>query len=161
MVEKIAALEPYINLKSLYLENNVIRQIQGLDHLDQLVNLFLQNNMIKKIEGLSKLQNLKVLNLSNNTIFKLEGLEELTQLQNLNLSKNFLSNLESYEHLGQCSETLSAIDLSDNKISADDRLYDLMKQVRLLYLIGNPLVRETKPYRRTTVGSLPTLTYLD
>ena len=47
---KIQNLEEYINLCTLYLENNLIRAIEGLDNLKSLRFLYLHNNMIKKIE---------------------------------------------------------------------------------------------------------------
>lgn len=102
-----------------------------------------------------------MINLSNNNIFILEGLDQLVQLQNLTLTKNYLSDFDSLEHLGHCSTTLTAIDLSDNQIVADDRLFDLVQQVKCIYLSGNPLVREITHYRRTLVGRLPCLMYLD
>ena len=117
--------------------------------------------MITVIEGLEKLKELKVLNLSNNTIFSISGLFDCALLQSLTLNKNYLSDFASVEHLGQCSNTLSSIDLSDNKILADERMFDLIKQVKCLYLTGNPLVKDTNHYRRTVVGKLPNLMYLD
>ena len=117
--------------------------------------------MITEIEGLDKLKELKVLNLSNNTIFSISGLFDCVQLQNLTLNKNYLSDFASLEHLGLCSNTLSSIDLSDNKILADERMFDLIKQVKCLYLSGNPFVKDTNHYRRTVVGNLPNLMYLD
>jgi dynein assembly factor 1 len=161
VVERISGLDQYVGLKSIYLENNVITRIEGLDALQNLENLFLHNNMIKRIENLDRLKQLRVLNLSGNSIFAVEGLSELVQLQSLTLSKNFLALFPSLEHLGQCSPTLTSIDLTDNKIEADDRLFGLLPQVRCLYLSGNPLVREVTHYRRTVVGRLAQLLYLD
>lgn len=40
-------------------------------------------------------------------------------------------------------------------------MFDLIPQVKVLYLSGNPLVRETNHYRRTVVARLPALMYLD
>lgn len=117
--------------------------------------------MIKRIEGLTQLKALKVLNLSNNTIFKIEGLSELRMLQSLTLSRNYLSDFDSVEHLGQCATTLTSIDLTDNKIVSDERFFDLIPQVKCLYMMGNPLVREVSYYRRTFVAKLKELMYLD
>lgn len=161
VVERIAGLEKYVGLKTLYLENNVITRIEGVAHLAELQNLFLQNNMIKRIENLDGLKELRVLNLSNNNIFFVEGLAGLPKLQSLTLNKNFLALFSSLEQLGQCSQTVTSIDLSDNKIEANEQLFDLLPQVRCLYLSGNPLVREIGHYRRTVVGRLTNLLYLD
>lgn len=132
-----------------------------MGHLTQLENLFLQNNMLTTIEGLNQLKQLKVLNLSNNTIFLIAGLADCLLLQNLTLAQNYLSDFTSVEHLGQCSTSLTAIDLSDNKLAADSRMFDLIQQVKCLYLSGNPLVKDTGNYRRTVIGKLPSLLYLD
>jgi Leucine-rich repeat (LRR) protein len=71
------------------------------------------------MEGLSKLKELKILNLANNTIFTISGLAECTALQSLTLTHNYLADFMSIEHLGQCSNTLTSIDLAENKIGAD------------------------------------------
>jgi hypothetical protein len=57
--------------------------------------------------------------------------------------------------------TLSSIDISDNKVEPDERLFDLISQIKCIYLSGNPLVREILHCRRTIVGKLPNLLYLD
>jgi dynein assembly factor 1 len=56
---------------------------------------------------------------------------------------------------------LTTIDLSCNKMIADPRLLDIIPQVKCLYLMENPLVREVEHYRRTIVGKLKNLLYLD
>lgn len=40
-------------------------------------------------------------------------------------------------------------------------MLNLIPQVKCLYLSGNPLVRETKHYRRVIIGALKNLLYLD
>lgn len=64
-------------------------------------------------------------------------------------------------HLGECTSELTTIDLSGNRIVADPRLFDLVGQVKCLYLGGNPLVREMEHYRRNVIGRLKNLLYLD
>ena len=117
--------------------------------------------MIKTMDGLDHLKELKVLNLANNNIFFIDGLQNCRLLQSLTLSHNYLSDFTSVEHLGQCSSTLTSIDLSDNKLVTDDRMFNLIPQVKCLYLSGNPLVREVTHYRRTVIATLSELMYLD
>ena len=70
-----------LNLEVLWLNNNKISKIEGIDHMNSLIELNLALNNIKKIgSGLSSLSNLKLLNLSANSIDKLE---EITNLQAL------------------------------------------------------------------------------
>lgn len=71
------------------------------------------------MQGFSKLKELKVLNLANNNIFIIAGLADCLLLQSLTLNHNYLSDFASLEHLGQCSPTLTSIDLSDNQIVPD------------------------------------------
>lgn len=102
-----------------------------------------------------------MINLSANNLRELRGLAELPELQNLNVSQNHLSDFESVSHLGECSSTLTNLDLSHNQIVYDERFCDLIPQMKVLYLMGNPFVREVEHYRRSIVGRLKNLLYLD
>ena len=64
-----------------------------------LRSLYLHENMIIKIDGLDKLQNLVVLNLSNNQISKIEGLDGNAKLETLTLKSNRIgiNGLSDYE----------------------------------------------------------------
>lgn len=77
------------------------------------------------------------------------------------MTNNYLKDFESLEHLGQCSNTLTAVDFTNNQIVADERLFDILPGIKCLYLSGNPLVREINHYRRTVIGKLKKLLYLD
>ena len=46
---EIDNLFPYINIKSLFLEGNIISKIKNISHLTKLRGLYLQNNVIKEI----------------------------------------------------------------------------------------------------------------
>jgi len=74
-------LYKFINLKVLYLSDNKITKIKGLDKLINLQRLNLYNNQITEIEELDKLVNLKELYLHYNQIIKIKGLNKLTNLQ--------------------------------------------------------------------------------
>lgn len=84
------------NLRCLYLHENLIMKIEGLDTLTELVNLNLTDNMIEKIEGFGK----------------------LTKLSNVQLKRNRIGSngLDDVIGLLECP-TISALDISDNKIS--------------------------------------------
>jgi hypothetical protein len=64
----IDALDKYINLKELYLNQNFITEIKGLDNLLNLQVLNLSFNNISKIENIKHLKNLEILDISNNLI---------------------------------------------------------------------------------------------
>ena len=75
-ISHIDALDKYINLKELYLNQNYITEMKGLENLKSLEVLNLGFNNISKIENISHLSNLQILDLSNNLIreFKIEFL---------------------------------------------------------------------------------------
>ncbi len=67
-ISHIDALDKYINLKELYLNQNYITEIKGLDNLLNLQVLNLSFNNISKIENIKHLSNLEILDISNNLI---------------------------------------------------------------------------------------------
>lgn len=72
----IENLEAYTGLKALWLENNCISEICGLDNQTELKCLYLHNNAIKKIEKLDALTKLDMINLCCNFIYKIENLSK-------------------------------------------------------------------------------------
>ena len=74
-------------------------------HLSELRNLYLHNNKLEKIEGLNSLTNLSTLNLSSNAIGMLSpgSLSCLPNLHTLLLSRNKLRTAEDIEELSKCS----------------------------------------------------------
>ncbi|CAM9952453.1 unnamed protein product, partial [Choristocarpus tenellus] len=55
---KVQNLEPYLNLKALWLGGNGLSTIHGLDHLSQLRCLYMQQNLLSGVSGLQGLVNL-------------------------------------------------------------------------------------------------------
>jgi dynein assembly factor 1 len=159
---KIENLDPYFNLKSLWLEGNGLGKIEGLDNLKGLRCLFLMQNCIKDIEGLDNCTMLDTLNLSNNMIKTLSGLEHLVSLSTLVVSHNFLSDYDSLVHLLEIP-SISILDLSHNKIEDEEvlEIFSNMPKLSVLNLMGNKVVRNVDNYRKRTIISIKTLTYLD
>ena len=163
--------------------------------------LFLQQNVIERVEGLESLQNLVTLNLSENRITHLECLSALPSLQTLNVSKNLLASAAAVEHLSSCA-SLVILDISDNQLSGSAeanhpgvenvdgvrstgcnaqlgtihsvavspirepvgdvvRVLQSIPKLSTLYLKGNPLVKETRHYRKVMLSLMPRLGYLD
>lgn len=110
---KIDNLFSFANLTKLQLDNNLIENIEKLDHLVNLqwlgklsvhtclvalkkrtFLLDLSFNNIEKINGLENLVNLTDLSLHHNHITKLEGLDTLTKLDVLSIGDNLLPTLE-------------------------------------------------------------------
>lgn len=161
--QKIANLEPYCNLTSIWLNNNAIYEIEGLDTLTNLVCLYLQGNVIQEIKGLDKLVNLETLVLSHNYISNISGLEHCPKLHTLEIDHNRLKDVESIKGLLACKESLGVLNLSDNKFEEED-IMDVIFQLSnlgVLKLEGNEIARTMSNYRRKIITTLTNLNYLD
>ncbi|RLN98618.1 hypothetical protein BBJ28_00016767 [Nothophytophthora sp. Chile5] len=98
-LKELSNLEPVgDSLVHLCLSNQNITQICGLSALPQLRRLYLQQNRIAQIEGLERWEALL-----NNAIRSLKatggGVSELVNLKTLNLANNRIRDVEEFEHL--------------------------------------------------------------
>lgn len=111
-IGRIQGLDNLVNLRNLELGANSIREIKGLDRLVNLEELWLARNKITKIEGLEKLKKLRLLSIQSNRISKIEGLEELENLEELYISYNDLERIEGLDK----NTHLHTLDISHNRI---------------------------------------------
>ncbi|KAJ8050944.1 Dynein assembly factor 1, axonemal [Holothuria leucospilota] len=159
---KIENLDKYTGLKALYLECNGINRIENLDHQTELRCLYLQQNLISKLENLEPLVVLDTLNVSNNYITRIENIDCLKKLNTLQISHNRITQAEDLEGLRHC-DYLSVVDLSHNRIEDPTavEVFAAMKTLRVLNLMGNPVVKHIKNYRKTMILKCKNLTFLD
>ncbi|MCE8175686.1 leucine-rich repeat domain-containing protein, partial [Porphyromonas gingivalis] len=139
-IAKLEGLNALTSLTELDLSGNQIAKLEGLDHLTSLTWLDLPGNQIAKLEGLDHLTSLTGLDLLGNQIAKLEGLERLTSLTTLSLSKNQINNLEGLKDLTQ----LQDLDVSGNDIQSVDDIKPLApileQTLESLTIDNNPFV---------------------
>lgn len=126
----------FLGLKCLWLENNGLLKISGLENQKILRCLFMHNNLIRKIENLQCCNLLDNINLSYNQIWKIENIEDLTVLNTLNVAHNYIEHVEDIEALR--TSPIGVLDLSYNRIS-DALIVSLlgdMTNLRVLTLTG-------------------------
>jgi len=114
--------------------------------------LFLQNNCLTNLDGIDELQELVILDVSHNQICRTSPLENLPNLSTLYIGHNKLDDTieaDCIQSLKLCP-SLNTLDISRNKLSDANKVMDVLKHItelRVLYLHGNPVVREIDPYR--------------
>jgi Leucine-rich repeat (LRR) protein len=102
-IESISSLrlERCSNLKVLFLHENRISRIDGLDKLVNLEELVLDRNRIKHLESsaLNNMSELQELRLDDNGLRSLAHIEVLTSLRSLSIASNCLAELSELERL--------------------------------------------------------------
>ncbi|KAL1020523.1 hypothetical protein UPYG_G00001160 [Umbra pygmaea] len=89
------------NLRRLYLAQNVIKRLEGLDKLERLTTLHLRDNQLETLDGISpNMKSLQYLNVRGNLVFSELGLSSLANvsktLRALVLLENPLAETEEY-----------------------------------------------------------------
>ena len=122
-------------LQSLYLAQNVLRQIQGLETQTELQELELGHNKIKSMAGLERLTNIRELWLGSNRIPRVDiDLSAFGQLTKLALTSNRLTSMDGLENV----TSLEELYVSDNGIT---ELCDLsrLRNLKVLDVAANRL----------------------
>ncbi|KAK7197869.1 protein phosphatase type 1 regulator-like protein [Novymonas esmeraldas] len=139
-LRKIAGLESLgPTLKELYLVENKIKVIEGLDTFVNLELLELGGNRIREVgSGLAKLTSLQSLWLGKNKINNVgDGLHSLDKLQKLSLQANRLTSIPQCVFKEGCNPCLLELYLSENGISTIENLP--LHSLRLLDFSFNPI----------------------
>jgi len=160
--ERVENLEEYTDLKVLWLEGNGLVKIEGLEAQKQLRTLYLQENVLEKIENLENQVHLDTLNLAQNFISRIENLGHMKELKTLMLPQNKLKDLDGVHQVTELPE-LTCLDVQKNEIE-DPEIISLLEQcpkLAVLYLQGNPCVKQVRFYRKSVIFRLKNLKYLD
>jgi len=101
----------------LSLQANKLTSVgNNLVNLENLKELYLGENFLTKIEGLEHVPNLTILDISYNKIEKLEGIDQLKQLEELWLNTNKIENFADLDILKHNS-TLKTVYLASNPVA--------------------------------------------
>ncbi|XP_034151950.1 leucine-rich repeat-containing protein 23 [Esox lucius] len=92
------------NLRQLYLAQNIIKHLEGLDKLERLTTLHLRDNQLTTLDGISpNMKSLQYLNVRGNLVFSQRGLQSLVgvsrSLRVLVLMENPVVEMEDYRVL--------------------------------------------------------------
>ncbi len=159
----IRNLGPYTGVRALWLEGNGLGVLEGLDTCVELRSLYAQENCIQVIENLDHNVALATLNLNKNCIDAVgPNLAPLVHLETLMLSHNRLETKDDLAGLVLCP-SITTLDVQQNQID-DPAVLDILVQMpnlRALYLLGNPVTKKIKHYRKRLTYMLPELRYLD
>ncbi|KAH8069176.1 dynein associated LRR protein [Aureococcus anophagefferens] len=154
----------YTGVRSLWLQQNGLTKIQGLENCVEVKTLMLHENCIDELEGLETLVDLDSLNMSKNFLKRVEGLEACTKLQTLNVGFNNIGpEAFEIEHV-LLLPALSTLDVQANGLADGEGVLAIFKQMpdlRVLYCQGNPFVKELRNYRKRMISEIKTLRYLD
>ncbi|XP_016110324.1 leucine-rich repeat-containing protein 23-like [Sinocyclocheilus grahami] len=134
------------NMVTLELRGNCLETTDGI-YLTNLRHLYLAQNNIKRLEGLEKLQCLNTLHLRDNQLETLDGLSpNMKCLQYLNVRGNLISSMRALRTLVNVGQTLKALVLSDNPLAKTDdyRLYVISHLSKLERLDKDPITAGEK-----------------
>ena len=92
-IQKLIRFEDFPNLEVLWLNDNNLRSVEGLDHNIRIKELYLHNNRLKTLDGsIKNLFHLRTVTLYNNELSDLD--HTLTYFKNL----PYLNHVELYEN---------------------------------------------------------------
>nr|AKB95220.1 leucine rich repeat family protein [uncultured bacterium] len=123
----LTGIEPAVNLVTLQLSGNRIRDLKPLSKLTRLEHLSLSSNKISDIRPLSKLTNLVFLDLHRNKIADVSPVAGLTKLLTINFHINRISDLSPVANLTK----LVFADFHNNRITDIAPMSDLYALVHL------------------------------
>ncbi|PWA28685.1 hypothetical protein CCH79_00014811, partial [Gambusia affinis] len=123
-IQKVSGLQnaDFGNLVILELRGNQLETTSGFD-LPNLRKLYLAQNFIKRLEGLEKLERLTTLHLRDNQLETLEGLcSEMKCLQYLNIRGNAITEGDALQSLRLLTNSLKSLVIAENPV-VDTILY--------------------------------------
>jgi hypothetical protein len=83
-------------------------------------------------------------------------------LTTLTITHNRLRTADDIRGLLDCP-SIRVVDMSHNKLEEPEAMevFHAMEGIRVIMLVGNPMLRKITQYRKTTINTIKTLSYLD
>lgn len=126
-------------VKQLYLENNKIASLDGIDGLADVEVLNLNNNRLGSLRGIEKMKGLVELRADGNQISSLDGISQAAELRALSADDNLISDASELTKI----ERLYFVSLNRNKLM---EIPNFARQSSIsLALEGNPIKNPTIP----------------
>lgn len=98
-IESLLPLKDMKNLQYLWVPNNCLKSLEGIEGLSQLISLEAYENQLTDVAPLKNLTNLSDVHLSGNQLKDVSGLESLKSLRWLELYNNELKKLPNLKSL--------------------------------------------------------------
>ncbi|GAA6230706.1 leucine-rich repeat-containing protein 23 isoform X1 [Lates japonicus] len=157
-IKRVTGLQSgcFANLVSLELRGNHLNTTDGIN-LPNLRRLYLAQNVIKHLVGLERLERLTTLHLRDNQLDTLEGLSpNMKCLQYLNVRGNAILDENALRWLALVSKTLRALVISDNPLveTTDYRLSVLILVPQLERIDKDPVSPEERIDARERIREL-------
>lgn len=135
-LRQVRGLEPHTELRELELGHNKISSMRGLEHLTNIRELWLGSNRIPRVDvDLSAFAHLTKLALTSNRLTSMEGLERVTSLEELYVSDNGITELCDLSAL----QNLRVLDVAANKLTGLGGV-GMLQRLTDLWANGNAIV---------------------
>jgi len=150
---------PGVNVKVMDMSYNMIREMKPVQSCPNLLELYLANNKLKHIEGIEHLTSLRKIDLGANRIRKIPARQflNLTDLEELWLGKNKIEQIEGLEKL----TSLKRLDVQSNRLTNVENLTGQVDTLEELYLAHNGITDEGAMRETGLLLSFAKLTTLD
>ncbi|ESL05679.1 hypothetical protein TRSC58_06662 [Trypanosoma rangeli SC58] len=164
-LESMRSLSYLYHVEELWLNENNIRKIEGLQQMQRLRRLFLQGNTIEDMEGIPYLPQLQELWLCGNQLRHITRLNVLPALVSLWVASNRIATLDNAFTSSMAS--IEELNLSNNKIYFLDQLMHLgvLKSLRRVWfsdpMYGDAPICHLSNYTTFSLRHLQQLEQLD
>ena len=149
-ITTLTPLRSLVNLNKVYIRNNKLTDVNGLNQVSTLELIYGDYNYITNLNGLSGLNTVtSYLSFSNNSLTDITGLSNVTTLPNLFLANNNLTNLNGLENIS----SMSYLQVTGNDIT-DISALSGMTSIDTLLIYDNPNLEDLTPLTNVQIPNV-------